>query len=131
MTDDIVHKILIIDDEEIVCSSMQKLLESLKKYEVKYATSGEEGVKLVHQFNPDLVILDMMMPGMSGIEVLHRLKKNSATSQIPVVMLTGYDDEDSMREAMDSYAEQYILKPTTRDELEKKISYIISTRSGI
>lgn len=125
------NRIVVIDDEEIVCSSIKKLLESLKKYEVKYATSGQEGLKLVSQYQPNLIILDVMMPDMSGLEILNQLKKRTATSQIPVVMLTGYDDEVSMHEAMDSYAEEYILKPATREELEQKISYILSKRGNI
>ena len=73
MGDDRVHRIVIIDDEEVVCSSMKKLLESLKKYEVQYATSGEEGLKLISQYQPHLIILDVMMPDMSGIDILQRL----------------------------------------------------------
>lgn len=89
------------------------------------ATNGKEGIKLAKKTKPDLILLDILMPGMDGFEVLERLKKDKETIAIPVVLLTAKGDEESKIKAMKLYGEQFITKPIEALELKTKIEEIL------
>jgi len=120
------NKILIIDDEEDFCFFVKANLELNDKYHVITATEGKGGIRAAWREEPDLILLDIIMPKMDGLEVLTRLKKNRKTQHIPVVVLTAKKDDECMDQAISSYSEQYLVKPVEMAVLESKIEQILS-----
>ncbi len=113
--------ILIIDDEEDFSFFVGRNLERIKNYIVISANSGESGINLAQEKKPNLILLDIMMPGIDGFEVLKRLKADDLTSLIPVIMLTGKDDQASRLRAAKLKNADYLIKPIQVEELRAKI----------
>ncbi|OGY76107.1 MAG: hypothetical protein A2445_04025 [Candidatus Jacksonbacteria bacterium RIFOXYC2_FULL_44_29] len=116
-------KILIVEDEQ----SLLKLLELNFKssgYEVFKAINGEEAFAVAMREQPNLILLDILLPGESGINVLERLKKNEKTKAIPVVMLTNFNEPERIEQARKKGAVDYLVKssndPSTVLEKVKK-----------
>lgn len=122
-------KILVIDDEESICWITKKMLEDLGKYRVSFATSGKSGLKAAKSESPDLILLDIEMDDMSGLDLLKVLRKKRKTKDIPVIMVTGVDAPEAMEEASYDYAEQYLLKPIKVEELDEAIERALSYQS--
>jgi len=110
--------ILIIDDHEPMLRLISKLLES-DGYSILTAQSGDEGIDLFHQTAPDLVILDVMMPGMDGWEVCRRLRK---TSFVPIIFLTALGSENDIVTGLTGGADDYLTKPIRKDELRARVA---------
>ncbi len=87
-------KILIIDDEENFCKLVKKNIEQTGEFEVYIATNGEDGIGLVREINPDLVLLDIVMPGMDGAEVAAQIRDDQSIQDTPIVFLTAIVKED-------------------------------------
>ena len=122
-------KILLIDDDVDFVKATQLALES-DGYTVDAAHSGDEGLVKVMETVPDLIVLDVMMPGTDGWETCRRLKESDQTGNIPVIMLTavasnlrttGFTHEDGMM----TEAEEYLAKPVDTGELLKKIHFLL------
>jgi len=119
-------KILIIDDEEDFCYFIKSNLQFVSNNEVIIATSGKEGIRAVRREKPDLILLDIIMPGIDGIEVLKRLKGNNKTIHIPVIMLTAKSEDEIKLKAANSYSHDYIVKPVEIEVLKSKIDKVLS-----
>jgi len=125
-------KILLIDDDPDIHSVVRQVLEA-RSYQVVSAYDGSEGLRKVVEERPDLIILDVIMPGKHGFDVCHELKtdeKYHFFSDIPVLMLTVYPEERegahlSMREGMMMEAEDYLQKPVDPQELEKRVEDLL------
>jgi len=118
------RKILIVDDNQDNLMIMQKVLES-RGFTVQVAQSGPEALAQTERDVPDLILLDVMMPKMNGLEVLERLKASHATSKVPVIMVTAkVQDEDVMR-GYQFGADYYITKPCTADQLMYGIGLVL------
>ena len=100
--------VLVVDDEPTICSLMNVFLTQ-RGYQVQTASTGEDALVLFQENFPDIVLLDISMPGMRGIDVLRQMKAINATSG--VIMLSAYGDDETIREAMDMGAFCYIQKP--------------------
>jgi DNA-binding NarL/FixJ family response regulator len=109
-------KILAIDDDADLLDNISIILEMVG-YEVLRAGNGIEGLHLAHEQRPDLIICDIMMPGMTGYEVLEDLQANSATLTIPLIFLTSQSDIEDIRRGMLAGADDYLTKPFTEDGL--------------
>jgi DNA-binding response OmpR family regulator len=120
--------ILIIDDEKDFCHFMRMNLESTNKYKIFVSTNARSGIKTAIRKKPDLVLLDIMMPNISGFEVLQKLKENINTTSIPVIMLTALSDDESVAKAMGLYSHEYIVKPVEMDSLVSKIDRVLLGR---
>ena len=120
------NKILIIDDEEDFAYFIKANLELVSNYEVMIYIKGKKGLKAAVKEKPVLILLDIMMPGMDGFEVLKRLKKSEKTMRIPVIMLTARNEDESKIEAAGLYCEDYIVKPVEMRVLNSKIHKILS-----
>jgi diguanylate cyclase (GGDEF)-like protein len=101
--------ILIVDDDSGNIEVLADLLES--EYEVVFATSGAQALELVHRSAPDLVLLDVMMPGMDGYELCAHLKGDGETADIPVIFITGLDDAAAETRGLELGAVDYVTKP--------------------
>lgn len=109
--------ILVIDDDKKITTFLRRSL-IYEGYEVLTANDGITGLTLVEQQSPDLIILDIMMPGMDGIEVCRQLRK---TSNIPILMLTAKDDVSDRVTGLDAGADDYLVKPFSLEELLARI----------
>ncbi len=116
-------KVLIIDDEIFFCRAIKKNLELKDEFQVLTATRGDEGIRLAKDGHPDIILLDIMMPGMSGTEVADALLADPATQSIPIIYVTAIIHEDDIqRGAGISSGKALIAKPVKIDELVKKIN---------
>jgi len=109
-------KILLIEDNADIRSNTAEILE-LSNYKVVVAENGKAGVKLALQFEPDLIICDIMMPVLDGYGVLHAVHKNEMLSNIPFIFLTAKTERNDFRKGMEMGADDYITKPFTASEL--------------
>ena len=114
-------KILIIDDEKDFCFFIKTNLELIGKYSVITATSGKRGIWAALWHKPDLILLDIMMPGADGFEVLKKIKSYEQIMNIPIVMLTARDEDKYKIKAAGLYDEDYIVKPVQINDLKAKI----------
>ncbi len=101
-------KLLLIDDEADVQYSFRRIFDS-PEVEIATASSGDEGLKLIPKFQPDLVMMDVRMTGLSGLETLRRLRQTDA--KLPVIIMTAYGTTQTAIEAMKLGAYDYVLKP--------------------
>ena len=116
------NRVLIIEDDPYVRHFYEKLFR-LSKYEVETAENGEEGLSKAKTIHPDLILLDIMMPKINGVEILRRLKSDPATSDCNIVMLTAVEDKEIVRKTAALGADGYIIKSLAPPE---KLIYIIS-----
>jgi len=115
------RKILIVDDIAFNRTVLSKIL-SKSGHELAIATSGEQALTQLDVFAPDIVLLDFMMPGMNGLEVLRSMKEESSYRDIPVIFLTASDEMEHMTEAFNSGAVDYITKPFKAAELNARVN---------
>ncbi|MFP4380579.1 MAG: response regulator transcription factor [Candidatus Sumerlaeia bacterium] len=113
-------KILVVDDEPDVLLIVKTGLQA-EGYDLVTATNGADALTVAKDENPDLIVLDVMMPGMDGFETLAKLKEMDETSTIPVIMLTGLSEKQKIQKALVSGIEYYVIKPFEFDDLLKKV----------
>ena len=113
------NSLLIVDDDKSSLLVLNDILRS--DYTIFTARNGLEGIERANEYNPDLILLDVLMPEMSGYEVLSVLKDAENTKDIPVILLTGIDDTDSERMGFDLGAADYVKKPFSAPLLLKRI----------
>src|SRR5262245_11200598 len=115
-------RILVIDDDPAVTSVLRRGL-SYEGYTVEIAASGSEGLQIARDRQPDLIILDIMMPGIDGLEVLRRLR--TAGDQLPVLMLTAKDAPQDEIVGLDQGADDYVVKPFTFEVLLARVRALL------
>jgi len=108
--------VLIIEDEKLIVVSTQMVLEAAG-FRVDAAMNGEEGISKAQAQTPDLILLDIMMPGIDGWETLTRLKQETSTSEIPVVIFTAREHSRGHQKSAEMGAADYFRKPFEPDEL--------------
>ena len=114
-------KILVIEDDESVRENLVELL-SEEQFETMGAENGLTGVELARQNSPDLILCDVMMPKLDGLGVLKQLRSNAHTARIPFIFLTAKTAKEDWRTGMELGADDYLIKPCTKDELLKAIA---------
>lgn len=117
--------VLIVEDNEDLLQVLEEAFSI--KYKVYKASEGEEGIRIAEEMQPDLIISDVMMPGMSGTAMCQRLKKKFETSHIPILLLTARTDLESALEGMKCGASDYIMKPFNLELLLLKCNNVIAT----
>lgn len=118
------EKILIVDDEEDVVELVRYNLEK-EGYKIESANSGEDALKSAKSKSPDLIILDLMLPGIDGLEVCRRLKADSKTENIPVIMLTAKIEESDIVTGLELGAQDYVTKPFSPKVLIARVRRIL------
>ncbi len=116
--------ILVVEDEEALATLLQYNLEK-EGYAVAVARDGEEGLMLVDERMPDMVILDWMLPKVSGIEVCRRLRSRAETRNIPLLLLTARGEETDRIRGLDTGADDYVTKPFSMSELSARIRAVL------
>lgn len=123
-------KILIVEDEARIARFIELELQH-EGYEVKTAGDGVNGLQAAQSWQPELLVLDLMLPGISGIEVCRRLRAQEATAELPILMLTAKDDVSDKVMGLDMGADDYMTKPFAIEELLARIRTILKRRSAM
>ena len=120
--------ILIVDDEEKNIKLLKGMLFS-ENYNFFEALSGEDAIDLVNDINPDLILLDVMMPGISGFEVCHKLKQDEKTKSIPIIMVTALNEKEHRLKALESGADDFLSKPVDSTEVVIRVKSLLRIKS--
>jgi DNA-binding response OmpR family regulator len=123
------HRILVADDESDVVNLVSQSLSSAG-YDVAKAGDGQDALDKARRFEPALIVLDLMMPKMTGTDVLRALKSDPRTSAIAVIMLTARKDEVDRIVSLELGADDYVTKPFSPRELTLRVKSILSRRTG-
>ena len=118
------NTILIVDDNVGARRSIEALLSN-EDYRLLLASSGEEALDIAIREQPDLLLLDVMMPEMNGFEVCQAIRLNSSLSEIPIIMITALDDDESLLQGIDSGADDFLPKPINKLELRSRVKGIL------
>lgn len=118
-------KVLVVDDEPNIVLSLEFLMEQAG-FEVVTAEDGEEALEQVRAASPDLLLLDISLPGMSGFDVLERLRSQDATAQLPIIMLTAHGRDVEREKGMALGADDYITKPFSTQSLVEKVKALLA-----
>lgn len=117
-------RILAIDDDEDACTLLELALRK-QGYEVRTELSGVDGLKAIQEFDPDALIVDRMMPGMDGYEVVRRIRRDAQFAHVPILVLTAEADLEGKVSAFDAGADDYLSKPFAPEELTARIAALI------
>jgi len=117
-------RVLVVEDDEEIAQVLQRSLR-MEGYEVRVAADGESALDAAITFNPDLVVLDLGLPKLDGVEVAKRLRAND---DVPILMLTARDALDSRVEGLDAGADDYLVKPFERQELLARLRALLRRR---
>jgi two-component system, cell cycle response regulator len=117
------HRILIVDDDAVGRESLEALLAT-QGHQLLFAENGTQALRMAEQHRPDLVLLDVMMPGMNGFEVCRQLRAHAQLAEVPILMLTALDDDQSRLQGLQAGADDFISKPYQVAELRTRIKTI-------
>lgn len=118
-------KVILIVDDEIAIREMIRLALEMAGFKCLEAGNNQEALAMVIDHKPDLVLLDWMLPGSSGIDLLRRLKRDQMTAEMPVIMLTAKTEEDNKIQGLDIGADDYVTKPFAPRELLSRIKAVL------
>ncbi len=118
------ESIVIADDEEDIRYLLTILL---RRYTLYIATTGEDALALIREHQPDAAVLDVMMPYMSGLEVVAHLKADSCTASIPLILLSANGQAADIEEGYRAGVQHYIVKPFDTDELQKTVATLLQS----
>jgi two-component system, OmpR family, phosphate regulon response regulator PhoB len=121
--------VLVVDDDPDVCDLVTYKLEQ-SGFDVRRASDGDAALREVAGKVPDLVLLDIMMPGISGLEVLQRWRADAATAAMPVILLTAKAQENDVERGFELGADDYVVKPFSPRELVRRVTAVISRRQS-
>ena len=119
-------KILIIEDDIELCQTLQQNLNDLGNYEVAICHDGKAGLELAVSFQPHIIFLDIMLPGLSGTDVAESLKENPQTEKIPVVFTTGLVQHNEVDRSGTIGGRYYLSKPFHMDDVTAKIREVLN-----
>lgn len=121
--------ILIVEDDEDILELLQVNL-SRAGYDTETALSGEEALRKLSKFAPDLILLDLMLPGVDGYEVCRRVRADETLTHVPIVMLTARGEEADIVKGLESGADDYITKPFSPGVLKARIAAVLRRSAG-
>jgi two-component system sensor histidine kinase/response regulator len=124
-----VDRILVVDDSADNSFLIQAILEE-EDYKVDIADSGMAALAKIDEFPPDLILLDVMMPGMDGYEVTRRIRDNEKLPFIPILLITAYD-QPSVAKGLDTGADDFIRKPVEFDELLARVRSLLRLKHSV
>jgi putative two-component system response regulator len=113
-------RILVVDDESIARITIEALLSS-ENYEMHFAENGEQGIAMAAEIQPDIILLDVMMPGMNGFETCRRIRSMPLLAEAPILLVTALDDRESRMSGLKAGADDFITKPYDIFELQVRI----------
>ncbi|WP_404418611.1 response regulator transcription factor [Marinospirillum sp.] len=122
-------KVLVVDDEPNIVLSLEFLMQQAG-FEVKTAEEGETALELVASFQPDLLLLDISLPGISGFEVLETLREQDKFKRLPIIMLTAHGREVEKEKGLALGADDYVTKPFSTRQLVDKVTALIQEKDN-
>jgi DNA-binding response OmpR family regulator len=122
-------KILIVEDDEIVRKIIAEIL--VDDYDFDFAEDGEVALKLASERNPDLILLDIMIPKVDGFEVCKRLRKDPLHNKSIIILLTALTDKDSQKTGYNAGADDYITKPFNPVDIRNKVNSMFRLRNRL
>jgi len=120
-------RILLVEDDPSVLRAISFIFEK-EGYEVLTAMNGLEGLKKAKEENPDLLVLDVMLPGIDGFEICHRLRAESQTAQLPILMLSAKGQAADKATGLGVGANEYLTKPVERSVLLSKVAALLEAK---
>ncbi|MBT8340331.1 MAG: response regulator, partial [Desulfatitalea sp.] len=123
------HKIMVVDDEPAILRMMQRIL-TRSGFTVHTADSGLSAISEITEFDPDLIIIDYMMPKLDGFQIIRRLKGDVKWRNVPVIMMTAYDSTQNHVQAFDYGADEFLPKTTNPTEIVTRIKYHIKVKKN-
>ena len=121
--------VLVIDDDKVILDMIQGVLAD--KFDVSAVNDGQKAFRVLERVRPDIIRLDLKMPGMDGYDVISRLKVNQEYKNIPVIFLTAVTDEYSETKCFEAGAEDYICKPFTANALTARIERVLNIQDCV
>ncbi|MDG2186245.1 MAG: response regulator [Mariniblastus sp.] len=121
------NRILIVDDNQANCELLEAYLDGIA-CETAIAQDGQQALEMVSEFQPDLILLDVMMPKLSGFEVCQKLKSEPATSRIMILMVTALNELGDIERAVDAGTNDFLSKPVNRVELIKRVENMLQLK---
>lgn len=118
------HTVLVVDDDELTRQLLKGLLETEEGYRVLFAVNGTQALELAARTPPDVVLLDIVMPGIDGFEVCRQLRANPVLRHVPILVLTGLEDRNSRLRGLEAGADEFLNKPVDLIELRTRIRTI-------
>tara|TARA_Y100000588_G_scaffold106566_1_gene116598 strand:+ start:1200 stop:1892 length:693 start_codon:yes stop_codon:yes gene_type:complete len=117
-------KILVVEDDQAIREMLRFVLQQ-KHFDILEAENAEQALRLIHDRSPSLILLDWMLPGMSGVDLARKLKEVQETSNLPIIMITAKGEEEDMVRGLDSGADDYVTKPFSPRELVARIRAVL------
>ena len=121
------NRILIVDDNQANCELLDAYLDGID-CDIAIAEDGQQALDMVPQFQPDLILLDVMMPKLSGFEVCQKLKSDPATTSIMILMVTALNELGDIERAVDAGTNDFLSKPVNRVELTKRVENMLQLK---
>jgi PleD family two-component response regulator len=130
ISDPLVHrmKILVVDDDRLTVSALEQLLQRHGYSRVMGITDSRTALETCSSFDPDLILLDLIMPDVDGFEVLEALRSDGSERFLPIVVLTGDDSEEAKARALEVGATDFLVKPVSQTEALLRIRNLLETR---
>jgi len=122
--------VLVVDDVED-CRMLMRAMVAAQGHSVRLAASGAAALAAAREQAPDLIMLDVMMPDMSGLEVLQELRAQAATAAVPVILVTARSDDDDVMDGYQHGADYYITKPCTARQVAQGIALVLGERAAV
>lgn len=119
------HRILIVDDQYGIRVLLEEVLKK-EGYEVFQASNGADALEMLKEYNPDVMLLDIKIPGMDGVEILQERKKREIAPETKVILMTAYGELDAIQEASQYSTALYLMKPFDIDLLKEKVASQLS-----
>jgi CheY-like chemotaxis protein len=119
-------KVLLVDDSEVVLMTEKLLLRNMGDFEMLFARNGREAVKLAHTEQPDLILMDIVMPEMNGIEACRAIRADRRTQRIPIIMVTTKSERDTIAAGYQAGCNDYVTKPIDKIELARKMRDLLA-----
>ncbi len=116
--------ILIVDDDELVALAIQRTLKKFG-YHVLVANSGRDGIQMARRYRPDLVVMDVIMPGITGYQAAREIRNDPMLQEVPLLFLTAKAEDDDKIEGLMAGADDYMTKPYNNDELQLRVRAIL------
>lgn len=119
-------KVLVVEDDRSIQMVLELVLSRMAKCEILLASEGPQGLAMIKQHRPDVVLLDLMLPGMDGFEICQRSKEDPDTRHIPIIFLTAQPQPSAIARAMSLGAAAYLIKPFDPTTIIKQINEILA-----
>lgn len=122
-------KILIIDDHPTMLAMLRQILKQMGFDTIEEAETAERALEILSLGDVRMVFTDIGLPGMSGIELIHQIRQDRATHHLPVIVLSGISEQETVMEALKAGADNFIVKPCSADTIKEKLVQLLSKRA--